>query len=97
MDTEYTIHVVSNYSLWNRAVIEPVAGLVNCSNQKVLEELQASASTNEFMETDSGNNENCLVIVSLQQKSMSATPPLLNTSSNDEAEDCKERWKRKSK
>lgn len=46
---------MTNNILWNQAVIAAAAKIVECA-QKVLCDLEASATMNEFMETNGGNS-----------------------------------------
>lgn len=89
VDTKDTIHMMTFKVLVSWALIAPDTGFMRCISQKVLGKFKFSATTNAFVETGSENNGRCLVAVSAEQKAMSSAPRSRNTSSDDEAEDCK--------
>lgn len=86
-----------NNILGNLTFMAPIGRVVKRNTQKVLVlkyQIIASTAVSEVMETSSSNIIRCLVAVFLPQKSMCAKQLPPNTSSDDEALDCKARRKR---
>lgn len=97
VDTEETMHVMTNSIFGNPTFIAPVVGFVKCNPQEVLGELKASTTMNKFYKAGSGKNKNPLVAVSPKQDPRSGTQPSPNQSSDDKAESRNVRCKRKRK
>lgn len=75
VDAEDTMHVMTNHIFGSQAFITPFDKSVKPNSQKILGKLRPSTMIKEFIEAGSCNNRKCLVAVSLQPKSTSATPP----------------------